>query len=460
MKILFTSSIFKRHLAAVIIAVCMAMVAQPALATTIQLNFLYIHGVESDTSSKNSAANALQDLQSSVNSALVAKIQAYQTAHPGVTIVTNSARVNLYTATPSPYHPSNSTGPLTMDDWTVGAPGCTTTKQGDPCTTAYEWRWRLANQIKTVFGSSAKNIILVGHSTGARTAMEVAANMGVNGVGTTDWGVQSMIAGVVTVHGMLDALNPSKYNVVGGASFDSTCKNSNLILQIFGGTAPGDGWCEYAGDVGGFPSADWVAANKYALMMNSYASCSPALWTGWSDGRLPFDAQASTKAIGINMTAAPNTTYRPAYGVFYGQFCHTAISDGNDANHSAAVSAASNQIINWVFTSAPRVASSGSITTPQEAYNKTYTSSTLGGSCPSGTIDGSIRVTGVCHHPGYFDGDDHIVATSEVAITDGTTCNGSFKWTQKHDSNNTHNADFWWQTYDLPAAGALIGTLN
>jgi hypothetical protein len=289
--------------------------------------------------------------------------------------------------------------------------------------------------------------------------MEVASNTGPNGVGTMDWGVQSMIAGVVTVHGMIDALNPSKYNVVGGASFDSTCKNSNLILQVFGGTAPGDGWCEYAGDVNGFPSADWVATNKRALMMNSYASCSPALWTGWSDGRLPFDAQGSTKATGINMTAAPNTTYRPAYGVYYGQFCHSAISDGNDANHSAAVTAAMNQVISWIFTSAPRVAAGNSVTTPQEAYNQTYTSSSLGSSCPSGQIDGSIRVTGVCRHPGYFDGDDHIVASSELAITDGTSCNGSFKWTQKHDSNNTHNAILWWQTYSLPPSRDLMGTL-
>jgi hypothetical protein len=34
-------------------------------------------------------------------------------------------------------------------------------------------------------------------------------------VGSQDWGVQSRIAGVVSLHGMIDSLGTSKYNVVG-----------------------------------------------------------------------------------------------------------------------------------------------------------------------------------------------------------------------------------------------------
>jgi hypothetical protein len=39
-----------------------------------------------------------------------------------------------------------------------------------------------------------KNIVLIGHSTGARTAFEVASNTGPAGVGTYDWGVKDRIA--------------------------------------------------------------------------------------------------------------------------------------------------------------------------------------------------------------------------------------------------------------------------
>src|SRR5262249_58493754 len=65
-----------------------------------------------------------------------------------------------------------SLGPMRMDDWEVGDPGCATTRQGDPCTTAYEWRYRLVQEINRLFPPTAKNIILIGHSTGARRSEE------------------------------------------------------------------------------------------------------------------------------------------------------------------------------------------------------------------------------------------------------------------------------------------------
>src|SRR5262249_57686620 len=99
-------------------------------------------------------------------------ISKYQAAHPGVTINVASAAANLYTAPASPYHPTDSLGPTHMDDWEVGDPGCATTKQGDPCTTAYEWRYRLVQEINRLFPATAKNIILIGHSTGARRSEE------------------------------------------------------------------------------------------------------------------------------------------------------------------------------------------------------------------------------------------------------------------------------------------------
>ncbi|HEY0606833.1 MAG TPA: hypothetical protein VGD58_28195 [Herpetosiphonaceae bacterium] len=430
-----------------------------AAAQSIQLNILYIHGVKGGTADRQNAQGSLDELETAINAEIGSRIAAYETANPGTTIAFRSARANLYTATPSPYHPSDSLGPLFMDDWEVGDPGCTTTKQGQPCTTAYEWRYRLAREIESKFPADAKNIILVGHSTGGRVAMEVAANVGPDGVGTMNWGVQHKIAGVATAQGMIDALNGSKYNVVGSASFVTTCKNGDPILGFGSSTALGNGWCEYAGNVGGFPAADWVANNKRALMLISYASCSPSLWTGYSDGPLPYDAQGSPAATGVQMTPAPGQTWRPAHGVRYGSFCHSAITNTGDSNHAAAVSAAKTRILSWIFDSAPRTAAQGSITTGTLGYNVSSPVYAVGGTCGSGQIDGGIAVAGLCKHPGYFDGDDHIVAAGELTISDGTSCSGTFKWTQRHDSSNNHAATLWWKTYSQPAARSLIGTL-
>ena len=85
---------------------------------------------------------------------------------------------NVYTATPSGIHASDSTDPLLLDDWEVGDPGCSTTQQGEPCTTAYEWRYRLAQEVDRLFPAPAKNVILIGHSAGGRVSMDVAANYG------------------------------------------------------------------------------------------------------------------------------------------------------------------------------------------------------------------------------------------------------------------------------------------
>src|SRR5260370_37326058 len=89
------------------------------------------------------AENAVVALEAGVNVWLTARMAAWEAAHPGVHVVTRSARANVYTATPSGIHPSDSPDPLDMDDWEVGDPGCSTSAPGDPCTTPYEARYRL-----------------------------------------------------------------------------------------------------------------------------------------------------------------------------------------------------------------------------------------------------------------------------------------------------------------------------
>src|SRR5262249_12581039 len=188
----------------------------------VELNVLYVHGLKSCTGSRQNAQSSLVDLESAVNAALPGRIATWEAAHPGTHVVTQSARANVYTATPSGIHPSDSPDPLNMDDWEVGDPGCSTSQQGDPCTTAYEWRYRLAQEVNRLFPAPRRNIVLVGHSNGARAAMDVAANLGTGGVGSHDWGVADRIAGVVTIQGVIDDIGSSKYNVVGIASFETS----------------------------------------------------------------------------------------------------------------------------------------------------------------------------------------------------------------------------------------------
>jgi hypothetical protein len=83
----------------------------------------------------------------------------------------------------------------------------------------------------------------------------------------------------------------------------------------------------------------------------------------------------------------------------------------------------------------------------------------VGRACPAGQKDEGLEVVGVCKHPGYFDGDDHAIAATELTVTDGSSCAGSFKWTQKHDSSNKHAATFWWKTRSLPLDTSLMATL-
>lgn len=433
-----------------------------AATTPLELHFLYIHGVENTASSRLNAHNTLNDLKAAVAADLPSLIASYQASHPGVVITASSASANLYTATPSGIHPSDSTDPTLMDDWEVGDPGCTAKVQGDPCTTAYEWRFRLVQEINRLFGATAKNIILVGHSTGARAAFEVASNTGPAGVATFDWGVQGRIAGVVSINGAIDALQPSRYNVVGAASFITTCKDGD-IASIFGVGVPGNGWCEYAGNVSGVPAADWVGQHKRSRVLISTASCSPSLWTGNSDGSLPFAAEGSPFSPGLNMTPAPGSTQTVAYGRFYGAFCHSTITNGGDANHAAAVASAKAQIEDLVFTNATRVDASGTAATAGAiAFNATTPAFAVGGACPTGeaALHPQVQVVGVCHHPGFFDGDDHAIAGGEFTVAGGAACNGTFTWKQAHDANNAHAAGFWWQTRSNPTGGGLLSLLQ
>jgi pimeloyl-ACP methyl ester carboxylesterase len=427
----------------------------------IQLNLLYIHGVNNDAGGRSRAHNSLDDLKATVAAELPSRIASYQTSHPGATVRFASASANLYTARPSGFHPSDSTDPTLMDDWEVGDPGCTTARQGDRCTTAFEWRFRLVQEIQRLFPPTAKNIILIGHSTGARVAFEVASNTGPGGVGTFDWGVRDRIAAVVSINGMIDGLQSNRYNVVGGSDFVATCKNTDA-LGVFGVGVPGNGWCEYAGHVSGVAAANWVGQNRRSRVLISSTSCSPSLWTGHSDGSLPLAAQGSPFSLGLNMTPAAGQTFTIAYGRSYGAFCHSTITSASDSRHATAVGSARSQILDLIFTSATRVVQQGTISTPSPVpFRGTTPTFNVGGACPAGDVATSpvLQVVGVCKHPGFFDGDDHAIADG-FSVTSGATCNGTFRWSQIHDSGNSHAATFFWQARSRLAEGGLLTILS
>src|ERR1051325_7532863 len=86
----------------------LALIGNQATARTIEVNLLYVHGVKGCQDARLNAENSLADLDAAVEAELPTRIATWQTAHPGDTVVVNSARANLYTATPSLYHPSDS----------------------------------------------------------------------------------------------------------------------------------------------------------------------------------------------------------------------------------------------------------------------------------------------------------------------------------------------------------------
>src|SRR2546428_133128 len=119
----------------------------------------------------------------------------------------------------------------------------------------------------------------------------------------------------------------------------------------------------------------------------------------------------------------------------------------------------------------PPAATTASASTPSPApFNGSSTTFGRGTSSPAGEVDDAVTsgnkapgidVVGVCKHPGFFDGDDHAIALAEFTVTNGTTCNGTYKWKQAHDSSNSHDATFWWKTRSERAGGPdLAGTLT
>ena len=430
----------------------------PVSESALQLHFLYVHGVLSCDDRKQRGDELLRALEITVNNAIAPRIEQLQRDNPGLEVVTSSGTANIYTAQSSGVTPSDSTDPLRLDDWEAGDPGCETSEQGEPCTTAYEWRYRLAREIDRLLGPDARNIIIVGHSTGARVAFEVASDWGPDGPGTGGFGVRDRIAGVVSVQGMIAALGEARFQPVIPVSFELGCKNSDFVDPLSDVCSQGNGWCEYASRVSGTDAADWVADHKHALALTSAADCGlVAPFLGQTDGSLPLDAQASPRIAGLGLASGPGEVYRPAHGTVYGNFCHTALVQGEA--QLEAINAASEQIEQWLFDSAPRTVEYGMLEAVDVPFGGASERLSVGQGCPEPLGDGALDVVGSCRHPDLFDGDDHPIDAGELEIVDGPNCDGTVRWTQLHDQARPRTAQLFFKTYGRSRNSGVVGSL-
>lgn len=383
----------------------------------IELNFVFVHGITQADSGRVTAHEQLKDLETAVVEHIAARGDDR--------LVVNTTRVNLYT---------DDNGELT-------SPRIDDPKDGTGLPAALAWRASLVKKTNAVF-PTAKNIIFVGHSTGGRVTAEVGASEE----------MRDRVAGIVTIHGMIDKLQTTKYNLVGPTDYITGC---SLFKP--------DGWCEYSGKISAVDALDWLARERHVLSLIGASSCSPSFWGGVNDQALPLSAQSSPWSPGLQLTPAQNATYEPAHGIFYGGFCHPDIVGGD--KHKDAVEAASTQITKWLFDAAPRVVS---MTSPDEPYEvparDAYTFSdqiVAPGPCPDGRhTTGQVDVAGLCRHPGDKDGDDHkFDSSNETELNVGTQCDATLR-VAHHHSGEQHAMRVWVKRYSLPEGGGLISTLH
>jgi hypothetical protein len=264
--------------------------------------------------------------------------------------------------------------------------------------------------------------------------------------------MRDRVVGVVTVHGMIDALQTTKYNLVGPTSYIMGCS-----------AVKPDGWCEYSGYISAVDALDWLARERHVLSLIGASECSPSFWGGVNDQALPLAAQSSPWVPGIQLTPAQNATYTAAHGTFYGAFCHPDIVGGD--RHPQAVEAASTAITKWLFDEAPRVVA---LTNPDQPYeiaplatNVYSPPITAAGPCPAGRHgSGQVDAVGLCQHPGNDDGDDHeFDANNQLDLTAGAACDATFR-AEHHHAGEEHGMRVWVKRYSLPEGGGLLSTIH
>ena len=403
----------------------------PAPPTPLALHFVYVNGL-SDPDHYANAGGSLKGLSNAVAADVKAKAPAFEAAH-NVKISTTATFANVYTNL----------------DGSVPDPG---TDDGTGQQVANKWRSQLVAKLKQAFPNGEKNIILVGHSTGGRAAMEVTADVGPdNKVGSANYGFKDRVAGVVTVHGMLDAL--SEYPTSAVISFELGCS-----------AAKKPGWCGYAANISSWPAADWVATNRRSLVMTgSFDDCGFPIWGEQSDNALPLRAQGSPASVGLGLAKLSSGAYGASHGVYYGDFCHSDITNAGP-RHATAITNATSNISKWLFESAPVVVNDKEndqrMTSPSIAGGTRSVLRPIEAPCPTlwEPTDRPIDLVGNCSHPGLTDGDDHAMTAAQLFSTSNGECGGSVQWKNVHD--DAHAGTVWFKAYAQPSKDAgVLGSL-
>jgi pimeloyl-ACP methyl ester carboxylesterase len=303
---------FARALAILVVAAGCHGHAKPTApapdATARQLSLLFVHGVDSGSAARATAQDALIDLET------------YVTQHVAG-IAVQSRRVNLYTDLAG----------------NVLSPSIDSPSDGTGVPSALKWRAQLALKLAQAYPNGERDIVVIGHSTGGRAAMEVAANVGADGQpGNFDWGVADRIAGVITLDAILHDLESNDFNFIGPLDFITGCK-----------VAQETGWCEYAGLISGVPAADAVTRDGRSLVLIAAGDCSPSVWTGESDQVVPLLAQGCPAAPGTHVTPSKNGDVI-APGFYYGPFCHSDTTNRSSPRHASAIAAAGDAMATWL----------------------------------------------------------------------------------------------------------------
>jgi hypothetical protein len=400
---------------------------------TIVVRFAFVHGVLGEADSQRHAEDESADLEAYLLAQFDARANAYESAHPGLDVEVASARLNLYTDV----------------DGALLVPGLDEVADDGGITTANRWREQLALDLELAYPGQS-NLVVVGHSTGARAAMEVTAGVIDDaGPGSHAWPVADRVAGVVALHGMIDALGNPAYDFLGPISFLTGCK-----------LAQADGWCEYASEISAVAASDWVAAHRRALGLIAWGDCSPSLWTGQNDKSLPLRAQGSPGLAGMTMTPAADGTVEPAHGVLYGNFCHSDVTASSSRQHDAAIAASMDHVLDWVFDAAPRVTNPtiegqriDVAPLPAATWSRP---AERGDGCGTELDAGPPELVGACVHDGA---EDHALDEHDVVeVVDQDGCTGVARWQHLHDGESG-GARLWMKTYAEPEGGGLIATL-
>ncbi len=401
---------------------------------TIAVRFAFVHGVLGSADAQTNAESQAADMEAYLLVHAEERATQYELDHPGIDVEIASTRLNVYTDVQG----------------NLLSPGLDEVGDGTGITTANRWREQLALKLDLAYPGQG-NIVVIGHSTGARAAVEVAASVGDDlGPGSRDWGVEDRIAAVVSLHGMIDALGNPEYDFLGPIDFLTGCE-----------LAQPTGWCEYAANVSGVAAMDWVAANKHALALIGWADCSPSLWTGQNDKSLPLRAMGSPDVAGMTMTPIRDGQQAPAHGILYGNFCHSDVTSSSSAAHDAAIAAAMDRVLDFVFVAAPRVANRGldaqaiEIDPLPDGVWSSFVD--RGDGCGDELDAGPPEVAGSCIHD---DADDHAMNDEDVVeVMDGRDCTGSARWQHLHQDEMV-SAKLWLKAYSQPAGGGLVSTLE